>query len=159
MIQGQESNYSGSFLESIVEREFRQRGVPVFQHTENGDNGDLFAARMLLRHVPYTSIYGCDSRSEFLYRDFNREIDVRIECRWQQVPGSVDEKMPYLLRNAQEAMPERCIYFLIDGNGARAGAVEWLKREAARYEAKTIRVLDVPSARQRIKILLDTGVP
>jgi hypothetical protein len=34
-----------------------------------------------------------------------------IECKWQQVSGSVDEKLPYLYLNCIEAMPEKNNYY------------------------------------------------
>ena len=158
-IQGAESNYSGQMLERVIEEEFSRRKVPVFQYSETGDNGDLFEPRFLLRSVPYKSIYGCHSRSEFLYRDFPFDIDIRIECRWQQVGGSVDEKMPYLFLNATEAMPERIVWLVLDGGGARSEAIEWLHRRASQQSAKTIRVMGLAETRQRIKLLLEKGAP
>lgn len=149
--QGGESNRSGSFLETAIEHEFRSRQVPVFEWNSKNENGDLFAERFLLRHVPYISIYGSDSRSEFVYRDFRLSSDIRIECRWQQSPGSVDEKLPYLFMNAAEAMPEREIWFVVDGGGARRESIEWLKRRSAQFSAKTIRVLSIPDARMQIR--------
>lgn len=149
--QGGESNRSGQFLEQMVEREFTSRGIPVFDWIDTGDNGDIFAPHFLLRNVPYTSIYGCQSRSEFVYRHFRSAMDIRIECRWQQVPGSVDEKLPYMLQNAQRAMPEPEVWLIIDGAGARAQALNWIKREAGLIHEKTIRVLRLPEARQLIK--------
>jgi hypothetical protein len=149
--QGGESNLSGQFLESAIEQEFTRRGIPVFDWGGNGDNGDLLAPHFLLRNVPYTSIYGCQSRSEFVYRHFRGQMDVRFECRWQQVAGSVDEKLPYMLANARTAMPEQEVWLIIEGGGARSHALNWIRREAATVHEKTIRVLLLPEARQLIK--------
>ncbi|MGC2423417.1 MAG: PD-(D/E)XK nuclease superfamily protein [Nitrospirota bacterium] len=55
---------------------------------------------------------------------------MRIECKWQQVSGSVDEKLPYLYLNCVEAMPEDYIIIIIDGGGFRAGSITWLKEAA-----------------------------
>lgn len=151
MTQGGESNHSGDFLERAIEGEFRQRGVEVFAYSTMGNNGDMFASRFLLKNVPYTSLYGCQSRSEFVFRNFRLGTDIRIECRWQQAGGSVDEKLPYMLLNAIRHMPEREVWLIIEGGGARAEAIDWLKRECAQVAAKTIRVLTMPEARYHIK--------
>lgn len=152
--QGQECNISGKLLEESIERSFKVRGVHVSQHTRNGD---LFERRVLLRHVPYVSIYGARSFSEFVYKH-GGEMLVRIECRAQQVAGSVDEKFPYLLKNAIEAMPEPFVWFVLDGTGARSKAVEWLKREAQRAPiGKTIRVYTQAEATRAIKFLVERG--
>ncbi len=157
MSQGSESNESGRFLEQTIENEFKRRGVRIFKHVEKGDNGDMFESAFVLKNVPYTSIYGCASRSEFVYRDFRMERDIRIECRWQQSNGSVDEKLVYLLSNAIHAMPEQEIWLIVDGGGARSEAVDWLKRKAAQVTTKTIGVLTIPEARQRIKHLCEAA--
>ena len=52
---------------------------------------------LLLRHVPYRSIYGTPSKTEFVLVLPDRSI--RIECKWQAVSGSVDEKYPYMFLN------------------------------------------------------------
>ena len=57
----------------------------------------------------------------------------RIECKWQQVSGSVDEKLPYLYLNCIEAMPEDNIIILIDGEGWKHGGIQWIK-DAAQKE-------------------------
>jgi hypothetical protein len=54
-------------------------------------------------------------------------LEIRIECKWQQAAGSVDEKLPYLYLNTIEAMPENSIMILIDGAGWKTGAIQWLK--------------------------------
>jgi hypothetical protein len=155
--QGQESNHSGTFLEDVVEKEFRKRGVHIGLWGEGGGTHYLFGDHQLLKHVPYRSIYGCQSRSEFLYMRRQPDIQVRIECRWQQVSGSVDEKFPYFLANARH-VPERNVWLIVDGKGAKAQAIKWLMREAAADESKTIRVLDIIDYRKAVKILLERGV-
>lgn len=152
MSQGAESNHSGQFLETAIEREFAARGVKIFNFNEKQHNGDLFEDCFLLRRVPYVSIYGCHAVSEFLYRDYRLQSDIRIECRWQQVAGSVDEKFPYFFANARH-VPEKEVWLIVDGGGAKPAALAWLKRECAQYSAKAIRALSIPEARTRIKLL------
>lgn len=141
MTQGYEANHSGKFLEDIVQREFSARGFLFRSHGDDAGNLDMFSRRIVLRNVPYRSLYGCTSRSEFVVTDGSKKV--RIECRWQEVGGSVDEKYPYLLRNAIERMPEPEILILLGGDGARVEAVSWLKLEAARVLSKKIYVLNI----------------
>lgn len=51
-------------------------------------------------------------------------------CKWQQSSGSVDEKFPYLYLNCIEVMPEDDIIIVVDGGGAKKGAIDWLRRTA-----------------------------
>ena len=154
MSQGIEANHSGRFLETVVENEFRLGGIEAFPYSQQKENGDLFATRMLLRNVPYESIYGCNSKSEFLFRDFYMGRDIRIECKWQQEGGSVDEKFPYLLMNARVTMPEYEIWFVVDGGGAREKAIEWLRKQCAQTADKKLLVMTVPEVRKAIRQLI-----
>lgn len=51
-----------------------------------------------------------------------------IECKWQQVNGSVDEKLPYVNLNIQNCYPAPAVV-LIDGGGMKPGAVTWLTQQ------------------------------
>lgn len=150
--QGCESNRSGKWLEKNISEEFKLRGVPSFRFSKKSTNNDLFFQRFLLKGVPYTSIYKSNSKSEFVYIDRDRH-SIRIECRHQDSRGSVDEKFPYLLDNARRAMPEKEIWLVVEGHGARAKARAWLKEEAAAVRHKTIRMLTLSQARKLIREL------
>lgn len=152
--QGQESNHSGKFLEETIEREFRVRKVDVSYWREGRGTLSLFAEHRLMKNVPYISIYGCHSKSEFVYWHQPTDLKVRIECRWQQSDGSVDEKFPYLLANAQR-MPEPFVWFIVDGDGARKEAVAWLRREAPLVKRKIVRIYSLIETRKAVKSLLE----
>lgn len=155
IVQGAESNHTGSRLENAIESEFRTRGINVFPYSYKGEASDLFANRFLLCDVRYRGMYGCDCKSEFLFKDFHG-VDIRIECRWQESTGSVDEKYPYFLENAK-LVPEKEVWLVVDGGGARKEAVEWLRREAGRVSTKVIRVMTLFDALKAIKKLLTTN--
>jgi hypothetical protein len=152
---GAESNLSGQFLEHIVKAEAERRGFLVVDYAHELDNGDLFTQALLIRNVPYQSIYGSASRSEFVLQYFGRRI--RVECRVQEVSGSVDEKFPYFYMNACEAMPEREIVLIHHGEGARPMALNWLRRRCARTTAKTIHVFTISEYRRWFKNLIANG--
>ena len=146
-----ESNHSGQFLENIVKSELLARGFLCLQHGIDADNHHLFEPKRLVLNAPYTSLYGCEARSEFIGIDQNADRRFRIECRFQGVSGSVDEKFPYLLRNAAECMPENEIIILIGGDGARKEAVSWLKSEARKIHYKCISIFSVSEFMQWVK--------
>lgn len=141
MTQGYEANHSGKFLEDILHRELAARGFLFRDYGEDADNLDMFAARIVVRNVPYHSLFDCESRSEFVITDGTRKI--RVECRWQSTSGSVDEKFPYLLKNMEKCAPEREALILYGGEGARPGAINYLKCEARKITAKTIHVVSI----------------
>ena len=63
----------------------------------------------------------------------NREINktIRVWCRYQEVSGSVDEKLPDLL-HCVGCFPEDEVVFIVDGKGAQNRIVDWLKEEVSR---------------------------
>jgi len=84
--------------------------------------------KLLVKHFPYISIYETKCRTEFVLIHDGRRI--RIECKWQQVSGSVDEKFPYLYLNAVQKWEEKESILVVDGGGYKPKALEWLKHSA-----------------------------
>jgi PD-(D/E)XK nuclease superfamily protein len=153
LTQGGESVFNGRWLEQVVELEFKNRGFPIVDYAVDLGNGHLFLTAMAVRRVPYTSIYGCQSVSEFVL--YYRGRAIRIECRVQETAGSVDEKFPYLLMNARDRMPEREVILLMHGEGARSEAVDWLRRGCrAATDVKSILVMDVSEFRKWLRDLI-----
>jgi len=96
----------------------------------------------LVKNVPFQTVYGTNGRSEFGL--FLPGRSIRIECKWQRVPGSVDEKFPYLLLN-MVACSESEVIVICGGKGAKRAAIEWLVRNAKTEgpkAGKTITVWD-----------------
>lgn len=141
MTQGYEANHSGKFLEETLRRELSSRGFLFRTHSDDVGNLDLFAPRVVVTRVPYKNLYKLTSYSEFVITDGDRKM--RAECRWQETPGSVDEKFPYLIRNAIECMPESEVLFLLGGDGARPASVKWLHEEASKVSVKRIHVINI----------------
>ncbi len=89
---------------------------------------EKYGKELLLKNVPFETIYGHSGNTEFLLIYEKYDLRIRIECKWQQSAGSVDEKLPYLYLNTIEAMPENDVMILIDGEGFKAGAKTWLRK-------------------------------
>jgi phosphoribosylaminoimidazole carboxylase (NCAIR synthetase) len=143
MKQGTLANYSGKGLENRVEDFLTSYGVvPVMYSAWAKDNIKLSQQTkgILLKNVPYTTIYGGDGRGEFLLSVDNKE-DVRIECRQQNVAGSVDEKLPYFFETAV-AFEERTVILVVEGDGYKTGAKSWLKSRCEGVLYKKILMLN-----------------
>jgi|TARA_Y100000310_G_C20521338_1_gene733830 hypothetical protein len=89
---------------------------------------------ILWKNVPYVSIYGTNCRSEFVLQFKGRKI--RIECKYQESAGSVDEKLPYLMMNFTREVPEEETIIIIEGEGFREGAVNWLRESCQQTKCK-----------------------
>jgi len=148
--QGSIANRQGKILERTVIPTFENYGFEVMLFSKWDKNPQNYGSEFLLRNVPYKTIYGHPGRTEFLARSARLGLNTRIECKWQQSSGSVDEKLPYLYLNCLEAMPENEIIIVIDGGGMKPGALEWLLQavEGQKYlgenaQQKSIQVFSI----------------
>ncbi len=127
MEQGTKSNITGNQLEVAVKTVLTGKGFELINYRIWEKNKEKYGEELLLENVPFTTIYKHKGNTEFLLISKKYNLRIRIECKWQQVKGSVDEKLPYLYLNTIEAMPETSIMILIDGKGWKEGAIKWLK--------------------------------
>lgn len=125
--QGCLANKSGSVLEGIVKGALVPHGFVVVQNRDLEKLPENGRDELLIQNAPYTTLYGSKGKTEFLLRSKKYGLEVRIECKWQQSAGSVDEKLPHLYLSAVDAIPENNVIILIDGNGFRDGAIAWLR--------------------------------
>lgn len=141
---------SGSILEMTVKSTLEKKGFRIISHTLWKKNPPRYGKELLLTNAPYKSIYAHPAKTEFLAISEKYNLRIRIECKWQQVAGSVDEKLPYLYLNTIEAMPEDHIIIIIDGGGWKTGSIPWLKDAIAKKKytneissKKNIEVMDL----------------
>ncbi|NLJ21063.1 MAG: 4-diphosphocytidyl-2C-methyl-D-erythritol kinase [Bacteroidales bacterium] len=127
MEKGTKSNISGNQLEVAVKTVLLGKGFELVKYRVWEKNQEKYGKELLLENVPFTTVYNHNGNTEFLLISEKFNLKIRIECKWKQVAGSVDEKLPYLYLNTIEAMPEDTIMILIDGNGWKTGAIKWLK--------------------------------
>ncbi len=138
----------GAVLETIIVSTLVTHGFTELPYRQWLKNPTEHGDELLLRNAPYTNIYGRTGRTEFVVKSARRGLNLRIEAKWQQGSGSVDEKFPYTYLNAIE-FPEDEVIILVGGDGFRDGSVDWLKRSAAarlwiseEKPSKRIRVMD-----------------
>jgi len=118
---------SGGTLEGTIISVLQSKGFEVVTHREWMLAPEKFSNELLLTHIPFQTIYQHKGRTEFLLFSKKYSLKIRIECKWQQAAGSVDEKLPYLYLNTIEAMPEDDIFIIIDGTGWKPGSIAWIK--------------------------------
>ena len=140
---GSRANTSGNTLEASISAVVGSKGFDVVNYKIWESNKDKFGKELLLCNVPYQTIYGHNGKTEFVLLSETDGLEIRIECKWQQVSGSVDEKYPYLYLNCMQ-MPEETVFIIVDGGGAKKGAVEWLKDAPAMFPCdKSITVFNL----------------
>ena len=127
MEKGRSANITGNQLEVTVQTVLLNKGFEIEMYREWEKKPEKYGKELLLKNVPFKTIYNHKGNTEFLLISERYNLRIRIECKWQQSAGSVDEKLPYLYLNTIEAMPEKNIMILIDGDGFKAGAKTWLR--------------------------------
>lgn len=144
--QGNIANSSGTVLEQNVVSTFKAKGFEVVKYSFWEKN--KYGGELILKNVPFESIYGHKAYTEFLLKSKKYNLEIRIECKWQQSAGSVDEKLPYLYLNCVESMLENHIIIIIDGGGYKEGALKWIKESARtkKYQnsnMKNIQIMNI----------------
>jgi hypothetical protein len=141
--QGKAAATNGLRLEAKVEAELEKLGMHVMSHREF-ESGFIAAPEgskgLLLKRVPHITPYGTQGYHEFSLRGVVPG-NVRIECRSQQVAGTADEKLMYLL-DSVKIMQEGVSWIILDGDGFRPGAKDWIKKSADAVKYKKIKVFN-----------------
>ena len=127
---------SGKVLESTVEAVVCAKGLIKVTYPQWVKNKEQYGRELLIKNVPYTSIYTHESKTEFLLISDKYKVNARIECKWQQAAGSVDEKFPYMFFNYTQQVSEPLVIILLDGGGAKKGAVNWIKGMCAKFNVE-----------------------
>ena len=130
------ASITGNILEKQVQSLFLEKGFEIVNYSKWIKDKAKFGQELLLKHVPYSSIYNHRGYTEFLLISKKLDKEIRIECKWQQSSGSVDEKLPYLFLNATTKMMEKEVMIIIDGRGWKDGAIPWLKDAVSKSEQK-----------------------
>lgn len=143
--QGGRANSSGSTLEQTVKGALQSKGFKFVQYGEWVKNPEKYGRELVLKHVPYETIYKKGGRTEFLIKSERYQKEIRIECKWQESEGSVDNKFPYVYLNCIERYPEQDIIIVVEGGGASPESIKWLKGaiEAKKYTDEISRLKNI----------------
>ncbi|MBE9107060.1 hypothetical protein IQ229_19670, partial [Nostoc cf. edaphicum LEGE 07299] len=130
LTQGGWANKSGNILEANVEAILH--GHHYFQVGNYVQKEFILNATLLPKRYGKEVYIGTGIYHTYLKVDFYvvgssaMPSGLIFECKWQESPGSVDEKFPYLNMNIQHYYPAPTIVIL-GGEGMREGASKWLK--------------------------------
>ena len=130
--QGQKAAKNGKIIENMLIPLFVGNGYHVIKYTDYKKAMPHFDAmpKLVIYQYPFDSIYpNRTGKTEFVIRNKIKNRELRVECKWQQGSGSVDEKIPYLYLNAVFAFPEKEIIIVMDGGGFDKSAKPWLVQQ------------------------------
>lgn len=131
MTQGARANANGRIGEDVLLPLFELNGYTVVKWGEYHQHADTYDVldKLVILQYPYTSIYDHTGKTEFLIKNATKDRLMRVEVKWQQAAGSVDEKYPYVWLNVVYAYPEDEIVLIVDGGGYKPGARAWLEQK------------------------------
>lgn len=146
MTQGGRANANGKIFEEQLVPLFSRNGYIVIKYSEWKADEELIAnieagtpkkkapkryrdeQKLVICQYPFNSIYEHIGKTEFLIINKPKERVIRVECKWQQDAGSVDEKFPYMYLNCIYGYEEAEIILIVDGGGYKPGARAWLEK-------------------------------
>ena len=123
------AHYTGSILEKTIHDRLVERGYTFIDPTRFIP-ACYFEQPIYSRQFPLgLSIYDEAFKCDFIVYHPKRWPEcLVIEAKWQETPGSVDEKYPYLVLNLKTRNPYKCM-ILLDGDGYKPGAGRWLRNQ------------------------------
>lgn len=125
---GYTANKTGNNLERFIENILIDEDYTFIDKNEfisSISDIKIFTKQLHLCKGIYNTKISCDF---ILYHPEKHSDCLVIESKWQQSPGSVDEKFPYLVANIQDIYPYKTI-IVLDGGGYKKGAEEWLRSQ------------------------------
>lgn len=146
---GGSANKQGRVLESTILPCLENYNFEVARYSQWIKHPAKYKEDVVLTNVPYTTIYGHRGFTEFLLLSKTKNLRTRIECKWQQSGGSVDEKLPYLYLNCIASIPEDDIIIIVGGGGMKKGAIRWLNDAV---NSKLYQVLAPEGRRKNIQV-------
>ena len=145
---------SGAAFEDSIEAVLEGQGVEVIAMSE-WNEARLYEEPELtiaIRNVRYPSIYGHEARIEFLL--LHNGHNYLIEAKRQRVPGSNDEKLPFVFMNGELNIDATTSFIVVmDGKGWKRGAIRWINERA--NETDGFYVLELNSFGRWLANLLD----
>ena len=135
MSGGAEANKSGLTWEAWVKTLAEKQRFTVHKHALRETCTIPVAERRILwTHAPYKTLLHTIKNPSKASTEYVLECgadQVRVECKWQGVAGSVDEKYPFMYLNAALTMTESTVVFALGGeyfeHGKGAEVREWLR--------------------------------
>lgn len=120
-------------IHHAIRDEFKNRHMDLFccsYATYLNAKNDIFGDNnFLVKNFPVERIGGKTKagRSEFLLKSKTLNLDVLIECKWQQESGSVGEKLIYTMLNAHVC--EKDVIIVYGGDQIPREIISMLKME------------------------------
>lgn len=148
------ANYSGRSFENSIRDGLYRKNFNEFSFNSLSDeiknnylnnNSPIYIndfKRYIITDIPYYSVSGKRGKTEFLLHSedsyksdefgispsVKTPLEFRIECKWQHVTGSVEEKLSYVKDNVEHTIKDNYI-LVYGGDGFSNGIIRFMKKE------------------------------
>lgn len=143
-----------ALLEQCVES-LHLLGFQIYPSNGTFQRAQVIPAKYVIRNYPHQSLYSTPGKKEalivapnglgFFAPDDDGNAQVILEAKWQESPGSVDEKLPYIWE-ASRVSPVKNWVVVLDGRYWKSGrgkaAVNWLALRAPGADDRRLHVVD-----------------
>ena len=85
MAKGRSANITGNQLEVAVQTVLLNKGFEIEMYRVWNKKPENYGKELLLKNVPFETIYGHRGNTEFLLISEKYNLRIRIECKWQQL--------------------------------------------------------------------------
>jgi len=123
--QGRQANSNGRAFEEMIAQRLRSKGYQSLSSPPPAFRTPFFVAQL---RGQFFSIYGSPMRVDFfVWHPSKYPNGLVIECKYQETPGSADEKFPYTVANLRKAGIPAIL--LVMGSGPKRCAVDWCMQQ------------------------------
>lgn len=139
--QGKSATKTGRILESQVCSVFKGSGFKFIDSREvltlitHGDDMNLFGEKWYTTQIAIErNLYKAKFKSDlFVFHYDVWPVGIHIECKYQGMGGSVDEKYVFTVQSLKNLKAPSLL--LVTGGGARNCAIEWIRsQETKRFK-------------------------
>ena len=124
---GAKANKNGSRLERFVAEDLVNAGFSIMTYKQYCRRVDsTLPDYFVVKEVPFTNIYGLPGKTEFVIH--TPEETIRVECKSQDTPGSVREKIPFAVLNAIQRFPEEKVLIILEGEEMPKEITKWARK-------------------------------
>lgn len=138
MVSGKRANRHGKHLEDYVAGELTDAGYeavwpPFLIWAMREMSQPVYAAQVEVGR----DIYGKMRRVDYLlFHPLKHPRGLVIQCKWQSVGGTVDQKYPFEVLCIAQGEFDTII--ILDGGGYAPGAEQWLRSQAGKNRLKHV---------------------
>lgn len=125
---------TGTLFERMVETACHEYRWPIVSYADaQSRQCDFFRHNVCIRQHPYTKFYGGEGRCDFVFKIADGVDETWMELKYQDVGGSVDEKLFCTYLHAIYSIPGRKVIIGVNGAElARSPIVAHLKERSKR---------------------------